>query len=93
MPKGLKNWTYDNVIKFLKAHDFFSYRPKGGSSHTLWLKVDNSAIVEVNKTKKTYPPRTLETMIQQSGIEKDHWKGWADLGCPKKNRCCEKEVE
>lgn len=92
MPKGLKNWTSKDVMKFLKTHDFFFYKQLGGS-HESWLKVDNSTIVEVNRTKNQYPPRTLETMIQQSEIEKNHWKKWAELGCPKKNRCCEKEIE
>jgi len=88
MPRGLQNWVTKDVKKFLKVHDFSFHKNLGGS-HEAWIKDDDSAIVEINITKDQYPPRTLETMIQQSGIEKDHWKKWAQLGCPKKNKCCE----
>lgn len=78
MARGLRNWNYKDVIKFLKRNDFRFYKEKMGS-HEAWIRTNESGtpfIVEVNKLRggKTYPPRTLETMIRQSGITKKKWR-------------------
>ena len=80
MPRGLKNWGYSDVVDFLKARgfEFYEYRKV---SHEAWIgNVKNEeAIVEVNFIggSKSYPPRTLETMIRQSMIDKKEWRQWA----------------
>ncbi|OGZ06836.1 MAG: hypothetical protein A3D65_06770 [Candidatus Lloydbacteria bacterium RIFCSPHIGHO2_02_FULL_50_13] len=76
MPRGLHNWAYKDVCSFLKEHSFgFNTYLEG--SHESWLNKETSSVVEVNKTKSSYPPRTLETMIRQSKLSKDVWRTWA----------------
>lgn len=72
MPNGLRNWTYKDLSKFLKAHHFkLDYMKKG--SHEFWINQEKDKIVNVNRTNGTYPIKTLETMIAQSGIPKKEW--------------------
>lgn len=75
MPNGLRNWSYKDVIKFLKQDGFEFCHEKAGS-HEAWKKVTDEGewVVEINKTKSSYPIRTLETMIRQSGLSKKDWK-------------------
>lgn len=81
MPNGLNNWGYRDVTNFLKKHSFNFWKEREGS-HEAWISEDEKYVVEVNfiKGKKSYPPRTLETMIGQSGITKEEWKEWAKRG-------------
>jgi len=75
MPNGLRNWTYKDVISFLKRKGFKFLQEREGS-HEAWISQDKKFVVEVNfiQGKKSYPPRTLETMIRQSGISKKEWR-------------------
>ncbi|MFA5013424.1 MAG: hypothetical protein WC520_02550 [Candidatus Paceibacterota bacterium] len=78
MPRGLNNWTYKDVKTFLKEKGFVFYKEKEGS-HEAWISVDEKFVVEINfiRGKDSYPPRTLETMIRQSGISKKSWREWS----------------
>lgn len=78
MPRGLNNWKYKDVTTFLKEKGFDFYKEKEGS-HEAWISNDGKFVVEVNfiKGKDSYPVRTLETMIRQSGILKPMWRKWA----------------
>ncbi len=75
MPNGLKNWSYRDLIKFLKENKFIFHKELAGS-HEAWVCLETQAIVNVNKTSSAYPPRTLETMIRQSKIVKKVWRNW-----------------
>jgi predicted RNA binding protein YcfA (HicA-like mRNA interferase family) len=74
MPNGLRNWSYRDVLKFLKEKGFVFHKELGGS-HEAWVCHETQAIVEVNRTSSAYPPRTLETMIRQSKLSKKEWRG------------------
>ena len=76
MPRGLMNWAYKDVCSFLKYYGF-EFGLYLGGSHESWINKKIGSVVEVNKTKSSYPPRTLETMIRQSKIIKDIWRDWA----------------
>jgi predicted RNA binding protein YcfA (HicA-like mRNA interferase family) len=73
MPRGLKNWKYKDVINFLKKNGFEPDHQITGS-HEFWVNKSKENIVNINKSKKPYPQRTLETMIRQSGIDKKEWR-------------------
>lgn len=73
MPKGLQNWSYKDVISFLKERGFSFYKERQGS-HEAWISSDGKAVVEINVTKKPYPPLTLLTMIRQSCIDRKEWR-------------------
>lgn len=90
MARGIDGWSYRNVIDFITSHGFYFFEEMDGS-HESWISPDERYIVEINKTKKEYPPRTLETMIGNSGLDKKHWRKWTTLskGQQKKKICCQ----
>jgi len=75
MPNGLRNWSYRDLIKFLKENEFIFHKELDGS-HEAWFCLKTQSIVNVNKTSSSYPPRTLETMIRQSKLSKKVWRNW-----------------
>lgn len=81
MPNGLSNWSYRDVIKFLKDFEFTFYKYKFGS-HEAWISSDKKNIVEVNviKNSESYPELTLKTMIRQSGLSQKEWRKWSTRG-------------
>ena len=81
MSRGLNGWSYSNVIDFLREKGF-SFSEELEGSHEAWIRVDESGeefVVEVNVLQggKTYSPRTIFTMIGQSGIDRREWRKWA----------------
>jgi len=81
MPRRLFNWSYRDVIQFLKEHGFEYYEPYCGS-HERWAKLKGDGTlerkVEVSRPKDAYLPKTLKTMVHQSGIPEDEWTKWAN---------------
>lgn len=94
MAKGISGWSTDDLKDFLRCHHFSFHKPLGGS-HESWVSQDSLFVVEANITHGTYPERTLETMIVNSGIDKKHWKLWTTLSSrdKKKATCCKKMKE
>ena len=77
MPNGLFNWCYSDVTKFLKEKGFEFLETRKGS-HEAWINKNTQAIVEINfHGTKSFPPRTVETMIRQSKMDKKEWRKWA----------------
>lgn len=76
MPKGLSNWSEKDVIEFLKEHGFVFCELRKGS-HYAYINKTTMKIVEISIPKEAYFIRTLETMIRQSGIDKQEWRKWA----------------
>lgn len=79
MPRRLRNWGYKDVIAFLKENGFYFYEQREGS-HEAWVRKTDmeSFVVEVNWIEggKSYKPKTLNTMIAQSGIKAEEWIKW-----------------
>ncbi|MEK7567817.1 MAG: type II toxin-antitoxin system HicA family toxin [Patescibacteria group bacterium] len=74
MPKGLVNWTFNDVVGVLKEHGFqLNYV---NSSHYYYTghygKILRQVCVPFHG-KKTLKPRTLKGIIIQSGIPKERW--------------------
>ena len=71
MPRRLHNWSYNDVTDFLRRNGFVFYKELKGS-HEKWIKHGTeeipNKIVEVNFRHDTYPVKTLQKIIQQSGI-------------------------
>ena len=78
MPKGVFNWSYDDVTAFLKEHKFVFFEEREGS-HEAWVCKATDAVVIINfhGNKTVFRPKTLETMIRQSKIDKKEWRAWA----------------
>jgi len=74
MPRGLMNWTFDDVIDFLKKHGFTYSYTKG--SHYFYIGWQGSISRQVSVPfhgKKVIKPRTIKGIILQSGIPKGAW--------------------
>ena len=78
MARGLFNWSYNDVVEFLRERGFEFLENRKGS-HEAWINRETSAVVEINfhGGNKEFMPRTLETMIRQSKIYKKEWRKWA----------------
>lgn len=77
MPRGLFNWTYKDVANFAKEHGFILDHSIPGS-HEFWINYKTNAVINVHyHGQKSFPPRTLETMIRQSELSKKVWRDWA----------------
>lgn len=78
MAKGIFNWNYADVTEFLKENGFVFFEQREGS-HEAWTHPQMNAVVVVNfhGNKKSFPPRTFETMVRQSRIDKKVWRAWA----------------
>ncbi len=76
MAHGLDNWCYKDVCEFLKENGFTFLEFRKGS-HEAWINRELNAVVEINvHSAKSFPIRTLETMIRQSTIPKKIWRDW-----------------
>ncbi len=74
MPRGLMNWTFDDVVKVLKKNNFYYNYTKG--SHYFYIGVYGGASRQVSVPfhgKKVIKPRTLRSIILQSAIPKEDW--------------------
>ena len=95
MPNVFRNWEYDDVVDFLDAHGFVLVVTKSGS-HEFWKATINNKdfLVDVNRPHghREYLPKTLGSIVENSGYDKKHWIAYGQLD--KKNRkekvCCKK---
>jgi predicted RNA binding protein YcfA (HicA-like mRNA interferase family) len=74
MPRGFYNWTAEDAVRFLKAHGFVLNHTRG--SHYYYVGSYSGAFRQVNipfHGSRTIKPRTLKSIIRQSGITKDKW--------------------
>ncbi len=74
MPHGFMNWTFDDVVKFLKRHNFVYNYTKG--SHYFYIGSQGGVSRQVSVPfhgKKIIKPRTLKSIILQSAIPKEEW--------------------
>ena len=71
MPRRLFNWTFTDVEKFLKKHNFRLGHTEG--SHYYYVG-PRACIVQVPfHGSRPLKPRTLKGIIRQSGISQDIW--------------------
>ena len=76
MPRGLHNWNFTDVVKFLKSHGFVQHGAARGS-HFHYKKVasdKNYLVVVAYHGNKSIPRGTMNSIIRQSGIEKRIWE-------------------
>ena len=74
MPRGLLNWTFDEVVQFLKDNNFsLNYV---NSSHYYYIGFVDKKMRQVCVPfhgSKSLKPRTMKGIILQSGISKVDW--------------------
>lgn len=74
MPRGVNNWTAEDVVRFLKAHGFSLGHTR--ASHFFYVGRSGGAFRQVCVPfhgSHAIKPRTLKGIILQSGIPKDEW--------------------
>ncbi len=74
MPNGIFNWTYDDVVDFLKDRGF--YLNYSNASHFYYVGSYNKIIRTVcvpYHGRKAFKPRTMKGIILQSGIPQKEW--------------------
>ena len=74
MTRGVFNWTFDDVVRFLKDRGFTLNHVEG--SHYFYTGTIDSRLRQVLvhfHGGKAIKPRTLKSMIDQSGIPKKEW--------------------
>lgn len=78
MTRKYHNWTYRDVTAFLKQHGFEYQKPLKGS-HQAWVKIgEPTRRVEVHIPRDSYHPKTMKSMIRQSGIDRAEWFKWGN---------------
>ena len=76
MPNNINNWTYKDVVTFLKEHQFVLNHTRG--SHYYFVGTVDKVLRHVcvpYHGSLSIKPRTMQSIIVQSGIEKDIWFG------------------
>ncbi|MFA6274067.1 MAG: type II toxin-antitoxin system HicA family toxin [Candidatus Paceibacterota bacterium] len=77
MPRGLHNWTFSEVTKFLKEYHFILNHIEG--SHYIYIghydKIFRQVCVPFHGAKAIHP-KTMKSIIAQSGISKQKWFDW-----------------
>lgn len=74
MPRGVKNWTFKAVVKFLEQYSFFKVRST--ASHFHYRRVKTGVTYQVTVPKhgsRAISPRVINNIIKNSGIPKDDW--------------------
>ena len=74
MPRGLLNWDFYDVEKFLKKHDFRLNHTRG--SHHYFVAVVGGITRQVLLSfhgSKTIRPKTMKSIVDQSGIPRKEW--------------------
>lgn len=75
MPRGLFNWIFRDVERFLKDHGFVFLRSEGSHYHYTASIGGKTRLVQVqfHGNNITIKPRTLKSIIIQSGISQKEW--------------------
>lgn len=74
MPRGINNWTYNDITSFLKDHGFVLHHIRGSHYYFSGYKNNRSRIVTVPyHGNQAIRPRTMSGIILQSGIDKKEW--------------------
>lgn len=76
MPRGINNWTYNDVAKFLRQEGFSLLHQRGSHYYFSGFKNDRARMVTVPyHGSQSIKPKTMSSIILQSGIDKKEWLG------------------
>jgi predicted RNA binding protein YcfA (HicA-like mRNA interferase family) len=74
MTRGVFNWTYRDVVDVLKKHGF--WLNDISSSHHFYIRFEHGRFYQASVPfhgKKTIKPKTMKSIIAQSGLSKEDW--------------------
>jgi predicted RNA binding protein YcfA (HicA-like mRNA interferase family) len=75
MPRGVFNWTFDDVVEILKENGFHLNHARG--SHFYYVGSCEGKMRQVcvpKHGKVSLKPRTFKGIVTQSGLPKSKWK-------------------
>jgi len=76
MPRGLYNWTFRDVVRFLKKYNFILVNTEGSHYYYSGSVSGKPRLVHVPfHGSNTIKPRTMKSIIDQSGISQKEWTG------------------
>lgn len=74
MPRGLNNWTYTDVVDFLKAHGFTLHHTRGSHYYYVGTQGGELRMTHVQyHGKAAIKSGTMAAIVRQSGIPKATW--------------------
>lgn len=74
MPRGLFNWTFNDVVDFLKEKNFtLNYTNASHYYYVGYVNKTHRQVCVPFHGNKSIKPRTLRGIILQSGIDKKEW--------------------
>ncbi len=74
--KGLNNWKFEDVVAFLKDHEFTLKKKRG--SHHYFVDAEGKHLTHIQyHAGKTIFVGTMKTVIQTSGIDEQEWRKWS----------------
>ncbi|MFH0803946.1 MAG: type II toxin-antitoxin system HicA family toxin [Candidatus Tagabacteria bacterium] len=74
MPRGYYNWTFNDIVRFLKDYNFSMNHIEG--SHYFYVGHYAGSFRQVCVPfhgSRAISPKTLKGIIRQSGISKEKW--------------------
>lgn len=77
MSRGLNNWTFKDIVDFLKEHGFRHTHTRG--SHFYYVGRCGGEVRQTHiqfHGNKSIHPRTIKSVIRQSGIPQEQWLNW-----------------
>lgn len=80
MPRGIFNWTYRDIEGFLRENRFSLIRIEGSHHHFHRVHGGRPYLVQVqfHGSNISIAPRTMKSIITQSGIAQSEWRQWAE---------------
>lgn len=77
MPRGLNNWTFHDIVNFLKEHGFHHTHSRGSHFYYVGNYGGQPRQTHIQyHGRKSIHPRTLKSVIRQSGIPQNEWLKW-----------------
>ncbi|MCL5012197.1 MAG: type II toxin-antitoxin system HicA family toxin [Patescibacteria group bacterium] len=74
MPRGIHNWTAEDVVRFLKDRGFIHNHTRG--SHMYYVGRYGGSVRQVCvpfHAGRSIDPRVLKSIIRQSGVSQNEW--------------------
>lgn len=73
MDKRLLSLTSDDIVRILRAEGFVLSRTKGSHLQYVGLIKGQKRRVTVMAKQRRFTPKTLKSMIEQSGLNAEEW--------------------
>ncbi len=82
MPRRLNNWSFNDIVMFLKHHHFSLCDVRGSHYYYKGLVDNQDRLCHIQRhPDESIPPKTLQhDIISKSGIPEKFWLKWAEAG-------------